>query len=399
VSTRAIRVGVGAVALTLVPAAAAQAKTITVTSLGDTGTGTLRAAITEADADLTKASGPDLILFASKLSGSIDLKSDLPQVTDSIDLHGPGALRITINGKKVPAGSGPLLYDKTSGTDLTVVGLSFVDSTQESGSFIFTQGSIPDPTNLKLVGDSFAHGDAEYGGAVYTGYTALTVDDCTFAHNLASTFGGAIQTHISTIKIEDSTIADNTAYEGGGGLSSFDPDATIIGTTITGNSVSYSGHEDLGYGGGIDFLGGTLSLKDSIVAGNTATGNPKIAFPEYGSRHRDIFIYGGTAMTASFSLIQNDTNSLPGFKANSTDITGKSPDLGPLRNNGGGVDTELPSAKSPVVNAGKAYGLKTDQRGLKRTVKYPGVKLRKGSDGTDIGAAELQPPKKTKRHH
>jgi hypothetical protein len=93
-------------------------------------------------------------------------------------------------------------------------------------------------------------------------------------------------------------------------------------------------------------------------------------------------------------LIQHDTTGLAGLTLNSTDITGKSADLGPLRNNGGSTDTELPSSKSPVINAGKAFGLKADQRGRRRTVNYPGVKKRHGSDGTDIGAVELQQPKK-----
>jgi hypothetical protein len=383
-------------ALTLIPAAAAQAKTIKVTSLADTGPHTLRAAITEADADTadTSPSKADLITFSSGLSGSIDLQSPLPKITDSIDIHGPGARRITVNGKSVPKYTDSLLVDDTAGSEVAVVGLSFVNSSQHIGAFISTLGSKPDPVTLKLAGDSFSHGEAENGGALYAAYTALTVDDCTLAHNSALAFGGAIETDYSTIKIEDSTIADNVAHEGGGGLSSYQPKATIIGTTITGNSVSYSGTHAFGYGGGIDFLGGTFSLQDSIVAGNTATGNPAIAFPRYGSLHRDIFVYGGTAVTARFSLIQNDTKGLPGL--NSTDITGKSPDLGPLRNNGGSTDTESPKLFSPVINAGKAFGLKTDQRGLKRTVKYPGHKVKKGSDGTDIGAVELQPPKRHK---
>jgi hypothetical protein len=383
--------------VTLVPVAAAQAKTITVTSRQDSGSGTLRAAITEADNDAndTSPAKADLITFASGLSGSIDLQSPLPTVTDSIDLHGPGARRITINGKSVPTDSGSLLYDKTAGTDLTVVGLSFVDAIQKSGSFIFVKGTDLDPASLKLVGDSFTHGaSSDSGGAVYSDSATLTVEDCVFAHNSTAFFGGAVWAGQGEIKFEDSTLADNSAGDGGGAISGYHPQETFIATTITGNSVSYSGADEYGYGGGIDAYRGKLVLEDSIVAGNTATGNPAIAFPEYGSRWDDIFAYGGTKLTARFSLIQRDTKGLKGL--NSTDITGKSPDLGPLRNNGGSTDTEMPKLTSPVINAGRAFGLKTDQRGLKRTVKYPGRKLRRGGDGTDIGAVELQRPKKHK---
>jgi predicted outer membrane repeat protein len=389
-SSRVIGVGAGTLALTLVPAAAAQAKTIKVTNLHNSGSGSLREAISKADSGHTRASKPDLITFASKLSGSIDLKSALPRVTDSIDLRGPGARRITVNAKSA-TDSGSILYDKTKHSDLTVVGLSFIDSSQEHvGSFISTDGA-----NLKLVGDSFTHGASSVNaGAVYSYSGSLTVDDCTFAHNSSASFGGALQGGSGALKIEDSTIADNSAFAGGGGIGFFEEKATITATTITGNSVSFSDPAPFGYGGGIDLEGGKFSLQDSIVAGNTATGNTFSPSPPEAAPGRDIFLYQGATLTASYSLIQHDTTGLAGLTLNSTDITGKSADLGPLRNNGGSTDTELPSSKSPVINAGKAFGLKADQRGRRRTVNYPGVKKRHGSDGTDIGAVELQQPKK-----
>lgn len=52
----------------------------------------------------------------------------------------------------------------------------------------------------------------------------------------------------------------------------------------------------------------------------------------------------------------------------------------------------LPAPTSPVVNSGLANGLTADQRGEARTVAYPGVPNSHGSDGTDIGAAELGLP-------
>jgi hypothetical protein len=395
-STRAIRIGTGALALTLVPVAAAQAKTIKVTSRQDSGSGTLRAAITEVDADAndTSPAKADLITFASNVTGSIDLLSPLPDITDSIDIHGPGARKLTISGKSIPSfDEDSILFDDESPahTTLTVVGLSFIDGNEERGAFIDA-----DHSNLKLVGDSFSHGTASLeGGAVYNFYGDLTVEDCTFTHNHAQV-GGAIEAGHGETTISDSTIAGNSARSAGAGLALVDTDnATVTGATITGNSVLYSGDGPYGYGGGVSDGGGKLSLQDSIVAGNSATGNPAIAFKRYGSLDRDVFIYDGGSLNASFSLIQHDTRGLKGL--NSTDITGKSPDLGPLRNNGGSTDTELPKLKSPVINVGKAFGLKTDQRGLKRTVKYPGRKLRKGSDGTDIGAVELQAPKKKRK--
>jgi hypothetical protein len=65
-------------------------------------------------------------------------------------------------------------------------------------------------------------------------------------------------------------------------------------------------------------------LQDSIVAGNSASGNPNLPSPAH---HRDVFVGAGASLSAKFSLIQNDTD---GLALDTTDITGKDPLLGPL---------------------------------------------------------------------
>jgi len=66
-----------------------------------------------------------------------------------------------------------------------------------------------------------------------------------------------------------------------------------------------------------------------------------------GSLHNDVFLYGTAAtLTANFSL--HDTANYSS-DLSATDITGKSADLGPLKNNGGSTETELSSKKSPVI--------------------------------------------------
>jgi hypothetical protein len=67
------------------------------------------------------------------------------------------------------------------------------------------------------------------------------------------------------------------------------------------------------------------------------------------------------------------------------------PMLGPLQNNGGPTETMAPLADSPVIDAGSAFGLTTDQRGLARPSDFPD--LADAGDGADIGAVELQGPK------
>src|SRR5690606_4643401 len=60
----------------------------------DNGVGTLRWAIDTANAD----ANINEIIFASELSGTITLTSNLPNVTSNMVITGPGASEITISG-------------------------------------------------------------------------------------------------------------------------------------------------------------------------------------------------------------------------------------------------------------------------------------------------------------
>jgi hypothetical protein len=64
------------------------------------------------------------------------------------------------------------------------------------------------------------------------------------------------------------------------------------------------------------------------------------------------------------------------------------PQLGPLQSNGGPTQTMAPSEGSPVVDAGSAFGLTSDQRGLGRPFDF--APIVNAGDGSDIGAVELQ---------
>src|SRR4051794_4969782 len=74
--------------------ASAEAATFTVSNLGDSGAGTLRQAILDANA----TAGADQVTFQSALSGQITLSSQLPNITDPIDVLGPGADKLAVSG-------------------------------------------------------------------------------------------------------------------------------------------------------------------------------------------------------------------------------------------------------------------------------------------------------------
>jgi hypothetical protein len=67
---------------------------LTVTSLADSGPGTLRAAILTADAG--SHSDKFTIGFASAVTGTIELQSSLPILTNGVTIQGPGLSSLTV---------------------------------------------------------------------------------------------------------------------------------------------------------------------------------------------------------------------------------------------------------------------------------------------------------------
>ena len=197
-------------------------------------------------------------------------------------------------------------------------------------------------------------GDDTQGGAIYNGAAALTLTNCTFSGNHADQSTG--------------TAAGGAIFQGNGSL-------TILNCTIANN------HSNAGTGGGLDITGGTLSMGNSIVAGNTATGGtgPDIA---------------GTIASQGYNLIGSiNGNTISGTTTGNQ--LGVSPGLNPsgLASNGGPTQTIALMAGSLALDKGKAFGgVTTDQRGFVRTYDDPNITNATGGDGSDIGAFELSLP-------
>src|SRR5438552_7065498 len=67
--------------------------TLTVLNTNDSGPGSLRQAILDANA----TGGDNTINFAAGVTGTIDLQTALPDLTSNIDLEGPGADKLTLH--------------------------------------------------------------------------------------------------------------------------------------------------------------------------------------------------------------------------------------------------------------------------------------------------------------
>jgi len=119
------------------------------------------------------------------------------------------------------------------------------------------------------------------------------------------------------------------------------------------------------HGGGFANQAGSLSLLNSLVAGNTATTN---------STPSDGF---GTILSQGHNLL-GTTNEFVGVTE--SDLTYVSPNLGPLQSNGGFAPTHALLLHSPALDAGTSAGAPAaDQRDVPRPQ----------GGGVDIGAFEL----------
>ena len=338
---------------------------------------------------------------------------------------------VTIRDSEAGASSGSFKYDGGGGgvaifgnnSALTVTGSRIVNNTSaDYGGGIETAELHGD---LTITGSTLAGNvAAEYGGglAVYDQTADVVIDKSTITGNDGGTRdGGGVWFEDvyggSSVTISDSTVSANTTDRAGGGVSlgeNFSGPVKIVSTTVTGNSAAD--------GGGIQMAdldgSGSFAITSSTVTGNTATNTAGGVLRGYqlGSgtpSQSDIavtstVIAGNLAPNGSPDVGQNPaatgtltlTNSFLQSTAGATyvdnpvgsSITGADPMLEPLGDNGGPTQTQVPKASSPLVDAGLASGLTNDQRGLTRTVDYPDVSSTHGSDGTDIGAAELQLP-------
>ena len=370
---------------------AAHAASLTVNTLADNtingdGQCTLREAIYAANYDTnfndcigSGAFGADTITFS--VSGTIVLGSTLPDIADADGL--------TIDG----SGQKPAISGNDSVRVLNVASYSL----------------------LTLQNLAVTHGYAASGfGGGITNSGTMTITNSTISKNKSLHGGGGIRNYTdATLTIINTTVSTNTVTGtdgsyGGGGIFS---NGTLIlnNSTISGNTVSTTGSSsNSASGGGICMGGGTIILNNTTIFKNSAIGSGGAS--SYGggiyaidnTTFRNTIIAGnsathfadcyGTLNSQGYNLIQvpscNITGDLTG------NITGLSPNLAQLADNGGPTQTHALLTVSPAIDAGNPAApgsggdacLATDQTGFVRPVDGDVD----GNAICDIGAYELR---------
>jgi hypothetical protein len=251
----------------------------TVTNLDNAGAGSLRQAILD-----TPSGGT--VDFRPGLAGTITLSTGELLLNKDLTLSGPGADAVTVSGNHASR-----VFDVPSGFTVAVSGLTIADGSAASGGGIANAGTLA-VTDSALVGNaaSATGSGAAGGGIVNTG--TLTVSNCTLSGNSASATGtGAVQVGGSgggiwnrgTLTVSDSSFAGNSATGSGTGSQLISASGGAIANVRAGTSgmVAVSGStfggnsangRDLGSGGGIDNVFGTLTVTASNLSDNSTAG-------------------------------------------------------------------------------------------------------------------------------
>ena len=325
-----------------------------VSNLGDSGPGTLRQAVLDANLN----PGADVITFQPSVTGTILLTTGEIAITDSVDIQGPGARSLAVD-------STARIFSISGSTSVTVVisGLTLTGGQAAGNGGAI--GNVGANVTLRFVTVSGNNATSE-GGAIFHNANSgwLTIESSTLSGNTANK-AGAIYSIGYNLVIRNSTISGNHATDSIGGIKLEFAYASIYNSTITGNTAAFQ----FGGTGGVGLNNTQLDLVSTIVAGNTDVTGAS-----------DLKRLNGT-VNASYCLFGQALGAGDLNGTNTANLIGVNPILGPLAANGGPTDTHALTLGSPAIDTGDdPLGLGNDQRG-------PGF-VRVNGAVADIGAFE-----------
>jgi len=279
-------VGGVAGALVLAPEAGA-ATTFHVTTTSDSGAGSLRQAVLDANSN----PGDDIIVFDASSAGTITLTTGQIVISDDVTITGLGATSSIISGN--------------------------------NASRIFYIYNFDASLTVSISGVTMTEGWSKAGGAIVNWGNDLTLSGVVLSGNETNGRGGAIHSERSSsqntdryapVTIIDSEISNNTSDGNGGGLDLYyTGDVTITNTVISGNTSSG------GSGGGANFHEvGNVSIENSTVSGNSSfysgggvkvsyAGNISIANSSFRSNETVYYAGGGGAHIRSVGDVTIDS--------------------------------------------------------------------------------------------
>jgi hypothetical protein len=223
--------------------------TLKVTSLADSGPGSLRYEIAQAQSNDT------IVFHLGNKPHTITLTSGELDINKDLTIQGPGAGLLTVNSTGWNNNGASRIFEVNGGTTASLSGMTISNGNGYRLAYNF---------------DNF--GGADYydgtgGGVLNLG--TLTISGCTLSGNIAGggTFfdGGGAVSNFGRLTVSGCTLSGNFADANGGGIyNDSGATLTVSGCTLSGNSADYFGS------GGAIFNAGTLSVSNSTLSSNFA---------------------------------------------------------------------------------------------------------------------------------
>ncbi len=270
---------------------------------------------------------PGLDTISFTVNGTINVGSVYPTITESLTIVGP-ALPLTVDS----TGSRLFIIDSPGNNQtvtISALNITGVASTLvDGGAITLNTGDTLNLSNSAIFNNviSTIIIDSGSGAGLFNNGGTANIVNSTFSGNSADNDGGGIRNSAGTTNLNNVTITNNTAADDGGGISQG---------------------------------GGTVTLNNTILANNI---NGDGSTPNC----------NGTITSNNYNLLEDSTGcTIAG--AQTGDVTGVDPDLGPLQNNGGNTLTRALltgsaaiGAGNPATPAGAPTCETTDQRGVTR---------------------------------
>jgi N-acetylneuraminic acid mutarotase len=406
---------------------------IEVTNTNDSGPGSLRQALADAN-------DGDIIGFA--VTGTIGLTSGELVVNHSITISGPGPENLAVNGNAMSR-----VFHIASGQTVTISGLTITNGhASDSGGGIYNDHAVLTLSNCVVTGNSaaFSIGGGIHNDGKNIGRALLQINNCLITNNSGGIYNDALQAGAATLVITYSTLSNNSPGEAinndgwsctfcGNGTTSIqitnssiknNPGGAIYSDTGRQNcggscpiTVSITNSTISGNGGGVH----NSTLSDTVVSNSTISDNGSGIYNDNGALATSVYnttmsnngveirnfnapvvvamshtIFnvspGGHSILNDFGTVTSDGYNVSsddggGYLNSPGDQINTDPMLGPLQDNGGPTLTHALLPGSPAINAGDPNFVGPpdyDQRG-------PGYdRVRNGR--IDIGSFEVQEP-------
>lgn len=269
-------------AILLLGFSTAHAAEFTVTNLNDSGSGSLRQAILDAN----KQSGKHIIHFKASLSGILRIANALV-ISRDITINGPGKEVLTIDGnlKTIFHIDKPTAIATISGLTITNGGMAImnrgkltiekcdISHNNQEGIYNYHDINAKLVVNDSILSKNQKQGIRNNGGDVTLNRVELSDNDSSGAYNykgpmsvdhgtISNNRGGGIVNNDGNLTVKNSSIDSNQSTSWGAGIYSYSEQLTIANTTFSNNISS-------GCGGGI-YIGKSTSAN---VYNNTLSGN------------------------------------------------------------------------------------------------------------------------------